>query len=484
MTQTEFRAWLSSTDQFRCLLVVVQALVAGQETTRYLSNVGYVAGPATWAPNQVFDPCISGGLKITETLPESGEPSIGWGDVEISNVDGAKDSWLYDVWAGRPAVAWVGDVRWPLEDFVLVFTGVAEDIGSSDRGSLNISIRDRSQRLNSAMTGATLGGTGPNANNPPPLCFGEVHNIAPVLFHQPSLTYRVHEGPIERVIEVRDNGVPVTFTSDLANGSFSLPLAPFGEVTASVQGAKPGGVYLNRVGSLIQHIATTYGEEPLQLGEVSVNAFDAAHPQPVGVYVKDRTNALEVCQKLASSVGGQVSFNTAGALTLLKLASPQSGGPEVNDTHTISGSLQVARTLKPKANVRVAFCKNWQVQQPLASGLPSDHAALFGQEWLTATAGDTNVATAWKQTTSPVDEPTLLLRTQDAFDEASRRLTMWSARRTVFRLSVWGAPIDYRLGDTITLRSDRFDLTAGKPGIVVGRTVDWLKATAELEVLT
>lgn len=490
MTPEAFQNWLAQPEARRCVLVVAGVRSGEVETTRYMSNVGYVSTATDTPAHQTFAPHISGGVTVSETLPENGTASIAWGDVELSNADGALDAWLDDVWAGRPVIVYVGDVSWPLADFQVVFTGVAEDITARSRTSLNLLIRDGTQRLNAALTDALVGGTGPNAEAVVPLCFGEAHNIAPVLVDAATLKYQVHAGPIERVIEVRDNGAPVAHTAQLADGTFTLANTPVGEVTASVQGAKPAGQYLNTVAALVRHIATTYGPTPLttlDVDDTALATFATTHTQPVGLYAKDRANVLAVCQELAASVGAQVAFDALGRLYLAKIDAPTTGlagTRAITPADTLAGTTQVARTPKVRAAVRLHYCRNWAVQDKLAAGVPADHAALYAKQWLSMQASNSTTALQWKQGTEPVPEESLLLTQATALAEAQRRLSLWGVRRQVLRTSVWGKALALRVGDFLTITDDRFGLQAGKPGQVLARHVDWLNFTAQLEVLT
>lgn len=489
MTDEQFNLWMADQTAQRCLLVEVGVNTAGAEAVRYLSNVGYVSTPADTPPNTVYDPVVVGGLTVQQKLDESGSPSIAWGDIEVQNMDGVRDHWLYDVWSGRSVAVKLGDAGWPVSDFRTVFEGVVEDIAARSADTLNLLIRDKAQRLNTPLVDTLLGGDGPNKDDPPPLCFGEVHNVAPVLYDAATLEYRVHNGPIESVIEVRDNGVPVEFTPLLSSGGFTLAHSPVGDVTASAQGAKHSGTYMNTVARLVAFIAVNYGSQPLQPQEVSqaaLDAFDGLHTQPVGVYVRDRGNTLATCQTLAASVGAQVAFDNESRLTLLKVDDP-TGKPAVatiTPSDTLMGSVRPTQTPKVRSSVRVAFCKNWQVQQGLTTGLPPDHASLFAQEWLTAQATNTTAAAQWRQSTAPEPEETMLLRSEDAQAEASRRLALWGSRRQMYEATVWGSALTLPLGAFCSISDTRFGLINGKPGQVVGRRVDWLAGTVTLEVLT
>jgi hypothetical protein len=487
MTEAEFQAWAERPDSVRCLLIEVAVRSGGTETTRYLSNVGYVTGAADTPANAVYDPCIVGGVSVTETLPLDGSASLSWGDIEIANPDGVKDTWLNDVWSGRTVTILCGDVRWPKSEFMTVFSGVVEDIAARSTDRLNLLLRDKSQRLNVTITEATVGGTGTNKDVLLPLCFGEVHNITPVLIDKGTLTYQVHNGAIERVIEVRDNGVPVNFAYSLANGTFTLSASPVGTITASVQGSKAGATYRTKPGALIQHIVTTYGKQPLTTSDLDTTqlaTFDAAHTQTIGLYLDSRANLLETVQSIAASVGAQVCFTPGGLLQIQKIALPAVGTPTaVQASDIVNGSLSVVDSPKLQPAVRLAYCRNHTVQEGLQTGLPAEHLDMYGREWLLVQAGDTATATTWNMSIAPEQVETLLQTRAETEAEAARRLTLWGSRRLVLGFSTIGGLLRVNLGSALTLTHSRFGLSAGKTGQVIGKTTDWLGHKVNFEVL-
>ncbi len=487
MTDAEFQTWANSPDAVRCVLVEAVARVSSTETTRYLSSSGYVTTASDTPAHTVYEPCIVGGVSVTERLPLEGSASLGWGDIEVDNTGGVRDSWLSDIWAGRTVSVFVGDPRWPRSDFRPVFSGIAEDIGSRSEDRLNILLRDKSQSLNDAIIETTIGGTGPNKDEVVPLCFGEVHNVTPVLTDPGTLTYKVHNGAIEQVIEVRDNGVPVSFTPTLASGTFMLAASPVGTVTASVQGSKPGGTYLSTVGALIKHIVTTYGKTPLVTADLDVtqiDAFDAANTAAVGIYMQDKENLLDVCQRLAASVGAQVAFNASGKLQILRVSLPASGTPTTLDASgMVDGTLQIADTPAVRPAIKLAYCRNYTVQAGLQTGLPAEHLDMYGKEWLYALVKDQTTADNWKMTTNPEAVETLLQSRTHTETEATRRQSLWGVRRLVLRLEAFGSTALVNLGAALTLTHSRFGLSGGKTGQVISKTVDWLTHKVTLEVL-
>jgi hypothetical protein len=488
MTDAEFVAWLKSSGRKLCVLVEVVASVAGVETTRYLSSTGYTTGPAEVPADTHYAARIVGGGRITDRLsPDGGGAGMAFGDIEMINADGALDSWLADVWTNRSIKMYVGDETWPRADFRLVFDGITADLASRDADVLNLAVRDKLQRLNTAVSETKLGGASANADRLLPLCFGEVHNIEPLLVDEALLKYQVHNGATERIIETRDNGVVVATTDTLAAGTYTLAASPIGVITNSVQGGKLAGAYVKTVAKLVELLATGYGTDPFAAGDLDAAnfaAFDAANQQPVGVYLVERENVLAVCQQLAASVGAQVVVSATGKLRLIKIALPATGTPTEVNEGKMTGQLRIAERIPVRAAVKIGYCRNWTVQNLVENGVPAEHRDLYAQEWLTVTATNPSVAAAYKLTQEPAQINTLLQVKADADALAASELVLRSAQRTVFEYP--GAPelMLEELGGYQTLTHDRYGLAGGVDGQIVGIERDWLNATVTFWVLT
>ena len=482
MTEIEFTDWLKKGGRYT-LLVEVDTTVP-----RYLSTVAYTTLPTDSPANRVYSPVVSGGVAFTETLPLDGSATLSVGDIELNNDDGLLDSWLDDVWVNKPIRIYIGDVSWVRADFRLIFTGIVDNINSRAANRLNISLRDKLQRLNTPVSETLLGGTTSNKDRLIPLCFGEVHNVEPLLVDPATLKYKVHGSAIERLIEVRDNGAPVSINESLIDGTFTLVAQQAGTITCSVQGDKPT-TYSNRIADTITRLVTGYGKVSDRLTTADIDtaqfaAFNAAHPQPVGVYLNDRSNVIEVCQQLASSVGAQISMSREGLLRLLKITLPATGTPlVVTPSDYVAKSLEIKERVDVKAAIKVGYCKNYTTQTGLNTGLPASHKDLFMQEYLSVTAKNQSVADTYKLNTEPVQTDTLLLTESDATAEANRLLTLWQQPRTVYKFVGYSHLLTVPLGQALTLVSPRFGLSEGKTGIVVGIQSDWVSRRVTIEVL-
>ena len=471
-----------------CILVELVARISGVETTLYISTKGYTTSPADTPANTVYLPAISGGVALTEEITIDGSAAISYGDIEVYNVYGERDAWLDYVWSSRSIKIYSGFLESARSTFSLVFDGVVEDIAASSRDRLNIKIRDKLQRLNSPVSDTKLGGTTSNADSVLPIVLGEVCNITPLLTNPATLEYQVHDGAIEAIIEVRDNGVPiVTFTPSLTTGKFILTAAPAGVITCSIQGSKPV-VYSDTVGALVQLLATSYGKSATRfitsdLDVAALATFESAHTMAVGIYLQNRENVISVMQSLAASIGAVVTITRAGKLSLLQIALPATATTTITNIDMVEASLNIVLRVPVRSAVKIGYCKNWTVQSNLQSGIPESNKVLLSNEFLSVTQSNSTVATAYKLDAEPIQRDTFLIETAAATAEAARDVALYSTPRTIYGFEGTSRLMSLVLGQAVTITHARFGLSAGKSGIVTKLSPDWINNRVQVEVI-
>jgi hypothetical protein len=487
MTNAQYLAWLADPTAIFTFLVEATVGVNGSDATIYLSNSEYRTGPSDTPANVNYNPIANIGVLFTEQLSlDSNDASIGAGQLEIDNTDGTLDAWLNPaiyVWANRPIKVYIGDVRWPRTDFQTAFVGVVSDIAPSGRQKLVLKLRDKLQQLNTPISDITMSNGTKYKDDLIPLPFGEVHNITPAPEDSAALKYRVGRGQIESVIEVRDNGVPLTGASaptiDLTVGRITLNATPAGTITASVQGDKLGGTYYYTCASIIKQIVKNYGDSTKRFTDADIDlsnfaTFDAAHLQPMGIWCSDRTNVLEVCQALAGSIGAQMYVNSKGQLSLIQLATVQSGTPiVVTQADMVAHSLTPTTRTAAVASVKLGYCKNWTVQDTLLSGIPQAHKDLYAKEWLTSVKTDATIQASYKLSAQPTQQDTMLLTGADADVEAQRLLDLWKMPRVVYEFEGLPQLFTLELGQRITVYNSRYGMSAGVNGTIVSLTRNW-----------
>jgi len=485
MTDAQFLDWLKSQSAYRCVLIEAAARVNGVETMVYMATRSYTTSPVDVPTNTTYQAIAAVGTLFTERLSLEGDGALSTGDLEIDNTAGVRDAWAGAgyVWKNREIKAYIGDIRWPRADFRMIFNGIVADIAPSGRSKLLLKLRDKLQRLNTAITEAKLGGETEQKDSLLPFAIGQVSNITPLPINPGTLTYRYHCASAEGVIadEVRDNGAPVAMISAPADGTFTLPPngAPAGAVTLSIKGDNTGG-YCDTAATMCRRLATRYGKPAdrftdADLDLANIGAFDAAHPQPMGLYSTDRLNVLAACQMLLGSLGAQLVMSRLGLMRLIQVALPGTGTPFViRPEHMVDGTLQPTGRTDVVGAVKLGFAKNWTVQDAgTLANLPEVHKALFSEEWLTTTKTDAATLATYRLNAEPVQVDTMLLTRADADAEAQRRLDLWKVPRTTYEFDGVPELLQLELGQAVTVYSPRFGMAAGVAGIVISLAPDW-----------
>ncbi len=483
ITDAQFAAWLDSSGALRVTLFEIGVHSGGVDQVRYLSNAPYLNGD----DDTPYLAVVAGGLSVNESISLTGSPALTAGDIEIDNTDGALDSWLDDVWKNQRVRAYVGDQTWARSDFRQVFEGVVADIASRTRDHLNLIISNKMELLNTAVTEATVGGTGLNADDLLPLPLGEVHNMAPKLINESTLEYAVSSRAVLATFETRDTAKPVETSRFDSTGRFRLISKGVGQITCSVQGDAAGGVYLNTIAPLVRRLITEFGNAAAGLTDADIDetnftAFDLTNPEPVGRLLADRANVAETCQALAGSVGAQLVPSRAGLFRLIQLAFPTTAAVDIQANAQLDRTIEIVDRTDVAAAVKIAYCRNYTVQTGLQTTIPDAHKALFGQEWLTKTATDPAIKALYKITDEPKQQETDLLCGADADAEARRRLAVFKQVRTTYRFQGTPSNMLLELGQAVRLFSNRFSLVAGKVGLVTGLAVNTSNMHVTVEV--
>jgi hypothetical protein len=521
----DFVLWLQEPTALPCVLIEVTVLNGGTPLTLYISSKGYVTLPTDTPANQHYAPLLVGTMQFTEDMTPGNTPSMSYGDIELANDNGEIDAWLDYVWVNRQVNIFFGDMTWARANFIQVFSGVAADISSKSRDRLDIILCDLSQNLNTTISSVTLGGTTANSTQLIPLLFGECFNISPLLTDPANLIYQVHNGSIESVIEVRDNGVPVPFVVNLVTGTFQVDAtgthavsssinpgcfqllsAPVGTVTCSAQGDHPvGGTYASTIATITERLATGFGTTGLMFTSAMIDtagmaAFDAANPMRVGVYLTNQATVLDTINALAASIGAYPIISRQGQLNLVQANLPIPSGItptavtttdmywqtlEVSDrsTTTTSGEQEGQNSGLFAAAVTIGYCQNWTVQTSLQTGIPPGDVVMYGQEYMLVNVQNGAAAAEYLQPLLVAEQDTQLLSTSDATNEANRRLNMFDVPRTTYTFDARPYLLLQQLGGYQTLVNDRFGMESGLTGQIINIVTDWLRPAVTFQVL-
>jgi len=508
-----YQTWLESSKEIRILLVQVSVLVNNIEETKYLSTHSVTVGG-----NQYL-PLIKNSVNIDESLSLDYSASISFGDVELVNNAGELDVWLTYVCKNRSLKVYYGGLPVPgtavtlADNFELVFDGVCVDIDAKSRQTLNLKIRDKLEKLNTPVSEELIGNyykgqvvsesvtINQNRNLLKPLVYGEVHNISPVLTDPTELEFMVAAGPVERIIEVLDNGVPVSFTTVqqsgtpyLAPGSFRVLTTPRGTCTASVQGtartvdvtnSNYTDAYNPSVSNTILNLLKFTGKN-IEYSDIDSTSFNTLGTEACGIYLNSRSNVLAVCQELAKSAGLTLAVTRTGKVKLVKLAIPEISTVTISDADTLLNSLRIVSKPEIVGAVKLGYAKNHTVLTGLVTGIPEEHKDLLAKEYLEVLAEeeDPEAITKYDLNSEPVLEATNLINRTQAQLVAETKLELFKTPRVVYAMTCTSKYLNLDIGTAVTLVSNRYGLNSGKKGLVISTKPDWLSGKIEVEVLT
>lgn len=502
-----YQTWLETPNVVRVIIAQVQAIISGSLTTRYIATHGVTVDSTPYTP------IISNNIEIDESISVDYAASISYGDIEIANHNGEYDTWLNDIWANKSIKLYVGPYisgNSTITDYQQIFDGIIVDIDSKSRTKLNIKIRDKLEKLNTSISEVLLGNYYHGnvlADNSvayqnqykttlKPLVFGEVHNITPLLTDPTMLEYMVCLEAVEQILEVRDNGIPVLFTTvgsttTIPPGSFQLLASPVGTVTCSVQGVKRtinigagtiSATFNASVSNTIATILKVFGNT-VAYTEIDTSSFGSLGTAPVGIYINNRVNVLQQCQDMAKSSGLILSTTRLGVLKLIDLKIPTSATVTITDSDIILNSLSISQRLDISAGIRLGYARNWTVQTGLVTAIPQQHKDLYAEEWLESVQIDATTKTNYGITVEPTLETTYLIDKVSADTLALNKLNLFKARRKIMSMTCTAKQLSIQVGDAVTLNSSRFNLAGGVLGLVISTKPNWIRGTIDIGIL-
>lgn len=342
--------------------------------TYFMSDSTYATGAADTPANMLYSNVISGMPDFRRTLnrPLEGGASTSFGTIELSNTSAAyatSSTQGVEVMVlprGTPV-----EVRlaapidlFPAADAITLVRGQISGVGGSSRGGLKIDIVDSTQQIRSRpLTIDTAVG---------PMTFGYVRNMEPFVYNGGSLIYSVHNGRVYDIVQVYDDGVPVSFTKDLTNGRFTLAASPVGKVTADVKGAYDGTTWWSTTEQVIGRALTVAGVTGI------TQTYTSLPTGVIGISIRESTTLGEVLDKLTSGMAGYWLVDRDGEMIVAQYPLPASG--TVFDENSLLSEVEWAEWDKLYGTVHFRYRRNWTKYQakPAATADMATFAASDG----------------------------------------------------------------------------------------------------------
>jgi hypothetical protein len=490
----------------------------------YYATQGFVSGAADTPANTYYDPRIQQPANMQRSCfsagTTTGATTVGYGDMVLVNNDGGLDYLLNYSFGGRAIEIKIGTItpNQATPTWTTLIKGTMEQAAFS-WGQVTIKVRDRQQDLmvplqTTTYTGANVLPAGVEGvatdlkGKRKPLLYGQVKGVSPPCVNTSKLIYQLSATALQSVDAVYDRGVALTAGTDygtqaameltaptagqyrtwLAGGCIRLGSTATGTLTVdATQGATAAA---RTAAQIMQAILLKGGISAGDISSADVTALDAACSYPLGVYMGhgQETTGAALIDEVANSIGAWWGVDRLGIFRMGRIVVPT--GTAVGEISAVD-ILSIDRTNTsdtgagvPAWSVSVGYARVYTPSDDLAGAVTAAEKARMKEEYRRAIV--TDAATKTANTYSPeLVFDTQLIAEADATAEATRRRTMYGARRDMLQLRVrldasLAAIID--LGQIITVTLNRYGLSAGKKFLIVGIRTDMQNNIFDLTV--
>ena len=500
-------------------LVEVTAAIDAAGTTQVFrfSSQDFTTEPSDTPSNAYYDARVVNPASISRNMFSNGTTSgasrVGYGTVELSNVDGGLDYLLPYSFDGRSLVIKIGANGAALSTFTTVLNGTMEQVEFTF-AKATILVRDKLAILDKPLqTNLYLGnnalpagveGVADIAKKPKPLLYGQVFNIQPIMVNSSKLIYQINDGAIASIDGVYDRGVPLTFHADeptiadmeahdppagkyttcLASGYIRIKTVPSGLLTCdATQGAAAGN---RTVAQILKAVALKGGVSAGDIVAGDVTALDALNSSVVGVWLEGLESSINIMDMVAISIGAYYGFDAEGLFKMGRFDAP-SGTANIEITSSNIISIEHNRTSDtdkgiPAYRVSVSYQKNYTVQDfDLAAATLDARRNVLAQSSLTVSSEDLAIKTQYSLAATLVRD-SLLVTQANAQTEATRVLALYKVSRDLYSVRI-ALDLTETLPDLIdvaNLTLNRFGLNSGKLFKIIGIEADYSTNRATL----
>ena len=361
MTLSEY---FQTEDADRILLIEIVRNDANS-TTYYLSDSDYITEHDDTPANRFYSPVIGGtGLSdIRKVLndPFSGQASTGFGQITLADNQvwtdtggGVFDETPIELVRGALVTAWLSG---PPRDFarstaLQLLKGKIGRSGGSSANEWTFEVLDGSQEISDKIV--------PVDNKP--LCFGYCRNITPFLTNPSLLEYHVHDGPIDSVLAVYDQGSLLTLTTDysvdLSTGKITLVASPTGIVTADIRGAKVSGTWLDSTEEITAELLSRAGVSITQSYDIPTGV--------IGLYVTESTSLGVLLNQLMAGLAGYWLVDSNNEFYAAQYPVPQETVAIGSyDSTQLLSEVRIEGEDRVYSKINYSYRKNWTQYQSL-----------------------------------------------------------------------------------------------------------------------
>lgn len=493
VSDTQFAEWLRGDRRDRVVLIEAKAWSGGTEVTRYMSDRGYTSQPGESPANTAYEDIVLAVPDIRSYMGEAfrGRSLVSYGDIEIDNSNGVRDSWLTDGWDKRDVRVYLGDPSWTRSDFRLVFYGTIEEISARDGRTLVLKLRDRQELFSKPLQVNTVA-AGPLTAKKRPVCYGTCYSVPGVLSSASAQTFEFNDRALLAIDYVYEDGYSITGSATRVAGGGS-GLGAYATytghstgftsqiVTADVRG------FESTTGAIVRRILIDRaGLTDADIDPAALSAWDAAGGgNPVGFYsAADGETIGSALDTLMAGIGGYYAIGRDGRITGGILKRPEADYSSVLDLvadDIEAGRIDLVRRIVPPKTLRLGYKRYWRTIASANNNVTSAQTVNRLQTEYDVLSQAMYGGSVYNSVDAEL-QSSCFSDSTGATAELTRRYQLWYDLRFVYRVRTFRAAQQINIGDCVTLTMARYGFDAGPKAVVVGMRESLTSGWVELEL--
>lgn len=361
------------------------------------------------------------------------------------------------------------------DELLVVYQGIIDNV-SSNSGSLNLVVKNlfsllENQPLQSNFYQGTggLDGSSNIEGNPKPMAFGRLNGIPPILVDETRLIYQVHDGSIEQVIAVKDNGIALTsagsvsdieawtqipgqYAYDLTKGYIRLGAKPAGFITCDIKGDN----YLEYKEDTIGIVKKILRFSSLLESQIDYVSLASTSISGICGYYNNgnELNINQALNDLMLAGDGWIGFNNRGQLSFGKYLLPDESTSVARTYETFEiYSIDVENTANPIWKAILNYDKIWgaQTEETLGAALDIDVKKRLSKEFRNITKVNYNTKTYYRNS-EVLSKDTYFVDLADAEAQAVELLKRGIVKRRIYSINVDDTVLSRKVGEIIDFK--------------------------------
>ena len=466
LSDAQWLAWLKQTDKKPTALISANYfdVSAGTTKTLSLSNFGYIdpfnSSAINYKPVMISDIVIS--LDAYTTTMDSFDFLV-------------EDVTLFDdAWIGNTVTILYGDKSWPVGDFRQIYIGKIKSLDrlQNNFGRLYIDDSVKDSYLEQIVDISDYGYTGLFPIDYPFMIGKNGFNIRPIRVN--STTYRIYAiSPLGNTLVVRKNGVTQTSPGNYSFNSTGLSFGGLNIVFTSTP-ATTDEITIDlscdyeTVSAIFNIVGNTAGKI---VDNLIPNTWSGIPVNPDAAYVWYGPESFSKFAKYCfDSVLGHARLNARGQIQPFVLQAPSSPTRAIGDSEIIGNSVYQVEKSQPWARFTLGWAKNFYPQSGrLDSSVSEANARKFQQDYSYSLV--TRTVTGYPLPES-IERQTIITDSTDMIALQEFQFGLHDSEWTTIEFQTVYTGIYDDVGDTITLKTSDFGLSAGDDFVIIQNDIN------------